>query len=177
MVSKDHTCEDGETPNDFPPRPQQLDTPPFRSYGRGVLNVSPGEVRRSNSPFLGHLGGGYLASSLEGRHFNNPPPSKPSVLGVFGSSPPLGRKTSHPLGRWLLLCNHFPFEDRRLHEPPPPDHYNPRFPPVISFPSCLIPYLFLFWKGAIPFLSLLPLPMSCPVSLPHMTCPISPTHL
>ena len=36
-------------------------------------------------------------------------------------------------------------------------------------------FFFQFWEGSYPFLSLLPFPMSCPVSLPLMTCLTSPS--
>ena len=48
MVSEDHTCEARETLDDFSLDPNALDTPPFKSYGRGLFNVPPDEVSRSS---------------------------------------------------------------------------------------------------------------------------------
>ena len=41
MVSKDHMCEVRETSYMFSPDPDMLDTPPFRSYDRGVIQCCP----------------------------------------------------------------------------------------------------------------------------------------
>ena len=47
MVSEDHPCKVKETSDDFSQAPDTLDTPPFRFYGKVLLNGPPGEVRRS----------------------------------------------------------------------------------------------------------------------------------
>ena len=109
------------------------------------------------------------------KEFQQSSPSSSWYEGTW-PSPPWGRETSHPpprpVGRWSLLSNHFPSWER-FPGPPPPGHYNPRFPPDFPCPSHLICYFFLFWEEALPFLGLFPLHMSCPVFFP-LLCAQSP---
>ena len=146
----------------------------------GVTQCSPGEVGRSlNAPFLGHLDGGSLASSLLGKGASMILPLPGLLDRATQCPPPWGGRLCipppRPTAKWSLLSNYLPCEGRQFHEPYHPGCYNPRFSPDASFPYPLIPYFFLFWEGAFPFLSLPSLPMSCPVSLSlHMTGPISP---
>ena len=99
-----------ESSVEFSPDTNPLDTPPFRSNGRGLCNIPL--MAEADSPPFRPSGWGLLGILPLGRGCLNNPPLPDPQYGGPQPPPSLGRKTScpppRPIGRWSLLSNHFP---------------------------------------------------------------------